>query len=119
MHPDWPRRLRDECQAAGVPFFFKQWGQWWPCYPQYGDTDPVERFEDEHANAWMAAGSEVCLENTGAAAVSWYGDQPVQGGYQPRPELNPWWMHLVGKAAAGRLLDGVEWNQEPHERSSE
>lgn len=24
MHPDWARSLRDQCQAAGVPFFFKQ-----------------------------------------------------------------------------------------------
>jgi protein gp37 len=28
MHPDWPRKLRDDCKAAGVPFFFKQWGEW-------------------------------------------------------------------------------------------
>lgn len=28
MHPDWPRSLRDQCSAAGVPFFFKQWGTW-------------------------------------------------------------------------------------------
>lgn len=28
MHPDWPRALRDQCAAAGVPFFFKQWGAW-------------------------------------------------------------------------------------------
>ena len=26
MHPAWARGLRDQCQAAGVPFFFKQWG---------------------------------------------------------------------------------------------
>lgn len=26
--PDWVRSVRDECQAAGVPFFFKQWGEW-------------------------------------------------------------------------------------------
>jgi protein gp37 len=26
MHPDWPRQLRDQCAAAGVAFFFKQWG---------------------------------------------------------------------------------------------
>lgn len=26
MHPDWARSLRDQCVAAGVPFFFKQWG---------------------------------------------------------------------------------------------
>jgi protein gp37 len=27
-HPDWFRRLRDQCAAAGVAFFFKQWGEW-------------------------------------------------------------------------------------------
>lgn len=26
MDPDWARSVRDQCQAAGVPFFFKQWG---------------------------------------------------------------------------------------------
>jgi protein gp37 len=30
MHPDWARSLRDQCAAAGVPFFFKQWGEWAP-----------------------------------------------------------------------------------------
>lgn len=30
MHPDWARQLRDQCQAAGVPFLFKQWGEWMP-----------------------------------------------------------------------------------------
>ncbi len=28
MHPDWGRSLRDQCAAAGVPFLFKQWGEW-------------------------------------------------------------------------------------------
>ena len=28
MHPNWARSLRDQCAAAGVPFFFKQWGEW-------------------------------------------------------------------------------------------
>ena len=27
-HPDWVRLLRDQCQAAGVPFVFKQWGEY-------------------------------------------------------------------------------------------
>jgi protein gp37 len=27
-HPDWFISVRDQCQAAGVPFFFKQWGEW-------------------------------------------------------------------------------------------
>lgn len=26
MHPEWARSLRDQCVAAAVPFFFKQWG---------------------------------------------------------------------------------------------
>jgi protein gp37 len=28
MDPAWARSLRDQCQAVGVPFFFKQWGAW-------------------------------------------------------------------------------------------
>ena len=27
-HPDWFRSLRDQCADAGVPFHFKQWGEW-------------------------------------------------------------------------------------------
>jgi protein gp37 len=30
MRPEWARSLRDQCQAAGVAFFFKQWGEWAP-----------------------------------------------------------------------------------------
>jgi protein gp37 len=26
VNPDWIREVRDQCQKAGVPFFFKQWG---------------------------------------------------------------------------------------------
>jgi protein gp37 len=26
MDPDWVRDIRDQCQAVGVAFFFKQWG---------------------------------------------------------------------------------------------
>jgi len=28
MDPNWVRSIRDQCQEAGVPFFFKQWGEW-------------------------------------------------------------------------------------------
>lgn len=28
MRLHWVRSLRDQCQAAGVPFFFKSWGEW-------------------------------------------------------------------------------------------
>lgn len=35
MHPAWVRSLRDQCvkvcNAARVPFFFKQWGEWRHC----------------------------------------------------------------------------------------
>ncbi|TIM07562.1 phage Gp37/Gp68 family protein [Mesorhizobium sp.] len=30
MHPDWARSIRDQCLGAGVPFFFKQWGEFAP-----------------------------------------------------------------------------------------
>ncbi|QSF46982.1 DUF5131 family protein [Paenibacillus tianjinensis] len=26
------QELRDQCQIAGVPFFFKQWGEWQDTY---------------------------------------------------------------------------------------
>lgn len=30
MHPEWVRDLREQCRKGGVPFFFKQWGEWSP-----------------------------------------------------------------------------------------
>lgn len=30
MHPEWAQSLRDQCEAEGVPFLFKQWGEWVP-----------------------------------------------------------------------------------------
>lgn len=30
MHPDWVRDIREQCRLGGVPFFFKQWGEWYP-----------------------------------------------------------------------------------------
>lgn len=33
MHPDWVRSVRDQCKAAGVPFFMKSWGEWAPNSP--------------------------------------------------------------------------------------
>lgn len=34
MSPDWARRLREQCAVAGVPFLFKQWGEWLPMLGQ-------------------------------------------------------------------------------------
>lgn len=39
MHPGWVRSLRDQCVDAGVPFFFKQWGE-------YGQVDIQEPLSD-------------------------------------------------------------------------
>lgn len=30
MNPDWVYKIKNDCQDAGVPFFFKQWGAWRP-----------------------------------------------------------------------------------------
>lgn len=38
MHPTWVRALRDQCAAAGVPFLFKQWGEWAPLMFEDGPT---------------------------------------------------------------------------------
>jgi protein gp37 len=42
MHPDWPRSLRDQCHATGVPFFFKQWGEWMPSGPPKAKDKPKD-----------------------------------------------------------------------------
>lgn len=41
LHPDWARSLRDQCQDAGVPFFFKQWGEW---KAEHRQSESVELF---------------------------------------------------------------------------
>ena len=42
MRPEWARALRDQCRAAGTPFFFKQWGE----YGQQGwRVDPTHTGE--------------------------------------------------------------------------
>ncbi|MCP4934806.1 MAG: phage Gp37/Gp68 family protein, partial [bacterium] len=42
-HPDWFRSLRDQCKEAGVPFLFKQWGEWLPWEP---DQMPCWKSQD-------------------------------------------------------------------------
>lgn len=41
-HPDWFRSLRDQCQAAGVAYFFKQWGEWLPVTKVIGGAHHYE-----------------------------------------------------------------------------
>ena len=90
MHPDWVRSLRDQCEAAGVPFLFKQWGEW-------GEPDSIERTGIAH-HGWF----EQDRRDGGVPRHEWPG--PMQNGVELaslRPEV-----FRVGKKAAGRLLDG-------------
>lgn len=41
MHPQWARTIRDQCQQAGVPFLFKQWGNWAPIAPDQAAAGDV------------------------------------------------------------------------------
>lgn len=56
MHPDWARSLRDQCQAAGVAFFFKQWGAWGPppeVFPsEQQESDEIEGKWDGVSYLW-------------------------------------------------------------------
>lgn len=90
MHPDWARSLRDQCQDAGVPFMFKQWGEWVPRGPESMGYPLVEGVH------------RIRLTDRGENGSS----LSAKGG-------NDVWMQLSGKKAAGRLLDGCEWNEVP------
>lgn len=48
MHPDWARSLRDQCVSAGVPFFFKQQGEWG--YTPYGNRKGMNPYESIRLN---------------------------------------------------------------------
>ncbi len=45
-HPDAFRSVRDQCAAAGVPFFFKSWGEWLPDPLEDWGKDQVFKFRD-------------------------------------------------------------------------
>jgi protein gp37 len=97
MHPDWARSLRDQCQAAGVPFFFKQWGEWAPDTGPFRASDPI-------------------MEGKVACAV-WNGqgwDHYRDCYGPPTTTTDMEWMYRLGKKRAGRLLDGREWNEVPN-----
>lgn len=93
MHPDWARDLRDQCQAAGAAFFFKQWGEWAPG-ENCGDVITGYR---ANATWWN---KEWLFSETNMA--------DPEADWDDEPDL-----YRVGKARAGRLLDGQEWNELP------
>ena len=57
MHPDWARGIRDQCVGAGVPFTFKQWGEWLPA-SQYVRTDLEHGYYDIPKSKMRVLGSE-------------------------------------------------------------
>jgi len=95
MHPDWARSIRDQCAAAGVPFFFKQWGRW--ALFADGDADPDPRLD--HRDDWML--------------VDLDGGLDAPDGRWPMKEYGECAMVPVTKSRAGRLLDGREHNEMP------
>lgn len=94
MHPDWARSIRDQCGAAGVPFFFKQWGKFAAVYdrdvedPNWRRAKTVER-GTPHGQWLNFAGGQ-----------GFHGERVIR-------------IERVGKRRAGRLLDGVEHNALP------
>lgn len=109
MHPDWARSLRDQCQAAGVPFFFKQWGEWSPFTdkPQPGDISVLPQ-PDHAANRRDQSGQP---ERYSLWNRDLYGSAD---GTVHRAGCAL--MRKVGKKAAGRLLDGKEHSEYPEVR---
>jgi protein gp37 len=92
MHPGWVRSIRNQCVDAGVPFFFKQWGEWHYDSP----------FELDHRRTYMdRSGSFFGYNN------------------QDHYDEGRLCFGRVGKKKAGRLLDGREWNEFPMSESQE
>lgn len=86
MHSNWVRNIRDQCQEAGVPFFFKQWGAAVPFKQRENPDGPIGR---------------------GTVGVVF--EKAGQSQLDPGWEGN-WWGY---KKHTGRLLDGREWNEFP------
>ncbi|KVT68873.1 phage Gp37/Gp68 family protein [Burkholderia ubonensis] len=98
MHPAWATDLRDQCARAGVPFLFKQHGEWAPGSGDFG----AGRFE----TAAIARDGRVA---PGGHRVEDYPAGAASG--------DGWAMvHRAGKRAAGRLLGGRTHDEFPEAR---
>jgi protein gp37 len=126
-HPDWARRLRDDCQAAGVAYFWKQWGEW---MPTASANYAISKTENRHGNAVGVAilrDGRKCFMDNGPSERKTVVDQDAVNALNKAmkrnmpdpndPDQSDWlgyqWMHRVGKKAAGRVLDGREWSEMP------
>lgn len=94
MHPTWVRSLRNQCQHAGIPFFFKGLGDWLPCTQSPDDLD-ISRYPVGDI------GSDGIFIPPPAYEI------PLRNGVRCEDTFH------VGKKRAGRLLDGREWNEIP------
>lgn len=94
MHPRWARHVRDQCAAAGVPFFFKQWGEWLPLMDA-----------DNRGLKYKPDAPFTMIDLTGRLFNSPFTSDP--------PETIAYGMKRIGKKLAGSLLDGREWKEFP------
>ncbi len=60
MHPDWARSLRNQCNAAGVPFFFKQWGEYIEADQMLEDIKVIYTMKESyiHPNLFFKCGKK-------------------------------------------------------------
>jgi protein gp37 len=93
-HPDWFRSMRDQCARAGVPFFFKQWGEYRPEARHGLPGDGIVEMRGANANVYWPNGT------IGAGHANDKGGI----GYH---------LERVGKKVAGALLDGREHREFP------
>lgn len=118
MHPDWARTLRDQCQAAGVAFLFKQWGEWGPAPHRVAASDQPGDTVEERKRQAEALGAT----HSYAAWAHMHGHQPREMTHKPwsieRTDLPPGQasMRHWGKKNAGRELDGRTWDEFPRPR---
>ncbi|MER8811412.1 phage Gp37/Gp68 family protein [Mesorhizobium sp. M0965] len=96
MHPDWARSIRDQCTAAGVPYFFKQWGAWTSFYDRQVEDPDWRRVP--HVDDQMRPGATRFLNLAGGCGF--HGERVVA-------------VRHVGKGASGNVLDGVEHSEFP------
>lgn len=97
--PEWATSLRDQCCAAGVAYFFKQWGE----YESYEEDAQQPYWRDQHGKLHDAHWLEVLNPESGEINPGWHEDSI----------MSPYLFRRVGKHAAGRLLDGVEHSEFP------
>lgn len=69
MHPAWARSLRDQCAAAGVPYFFKQWGEWAPLVRGLDDDGVPHVFHPSVPNVTNARQCDTGVTRVGKKAA--------------------------------------------------